>query len=69
MPDVPIPNWLPLSLQLLYSQNADQHGEEEAASQIRSRKRQMSPSGLHRDAENVRRIRLGFKGSPARVDI
>jgi hypothetical protein len=67
MPDVPIPNWVPLSLQLLYSQIADERGEEEAASQIRSRKRQMSPSELQRDAENVRRIKLGFKVSPARV--
>jgi hypothetical protein len=67
MSDVPIPNWVPLSLQLLYSQIADERGEEEAASQIRSRKRQMSPSELQRDAENVRRIKLGFKVSPARV--
>jgi hypothetical protein len=67
MPDVPIPNWVPLSLQLLYSQVADQHGEEEAASQIRSRKRQMSPFELQRDADIKRRIKLGFKIIPARV--
>jgi hypothetical protein len=52
---------VPLSLQLLYSQIADRYGEEEAASQIRLRKRRMSPSELQRDAVNERRIRLGFK--------
>jgi hypothetical protein len=67
MSDVPVPKWVPLSLQLLYSQIADRYGEEEAASQIRSRKRQMSPSELQRDADNERRIRLGFKISPVRV--
>jgi hypothetical protein len=67
MPEVTIPNWVPLSLQLLYSQIADLYGEEEAASKIRSRKRQMSPSELQRDADNERRIRLGFKISPVRV--
>jgi hypothetical protein len=67
MSDVPVPKWVPMSLQLLYSQIADQHGEEEAASQIRPRKRTMTTRELERDAENVRRIKLGFKVSPARV--
>jgi hypothetical protein len=67
MSDVPIPNWVPLSLQLLYSQIAARYGEEEAASQIRSRKRQMTKLELERDSDIKRRIKLGSKISPARV--
>jgi Zn-dependent oligopeptidase len=42
MPDVSIPKWVPVSLRNLYAKIAAQHGEEEAASQIRSRKRQLA---------------------------
>jgi hypothetical protein len=42
MTDLAIPKWVPVSLQTLYAKIAAQHGEEEAASQIRSRKRQLA---------------------------
>jgi hypothetical protein len=67
MSNVTIPKWVPLSLQRLYTQITDESGEEEAASQIRSRKRQMSPLELQRDAESERRMKLGFKVSSARA--
>jgi hypothetical protein len=47
----PIPAWVPLSLRTAYSRIAAKLGEEEAASQIRSRKRNMTPKELRRDAE------------------
>jgi hypothetical protein len=57
-----IPAWVPLSLRTAYGEIAARFGEEEAASQIRARKRNMTPKELNRDAEAERRTKLGFKG-------
>jgi hypothetical protein len=59
---IAIPPWVPLSLRTAYSEIAAKFGEEEAASQIRVLKRDMTPKELNRDAETDRRIKLGFKG-------
>jgi hypothetical protein len=59
---IAIPAWVPLSLRSAYSEIAARYGEEEAASQIRLRKRSMTPKEISRDAEAGRRIKLGFKG-------
>jgi transcriptional regulator with XRE-family HTH domain len=59
---IAIPAWVPLSLRTAYSDIAARYGEEEAASQIRLRKRSMTPRELNREAEVGRRIKLGFKG-------
>jgi hypothetical protein len=62
---IAIPAWVPLSLRTAYSEVAARFGEEEAASQIRTRKRNMTPEELQRDADADRRIKLGFKVRPA----
>jgi hypothetical protein len=59
---IAIPAWVPWSLRSAYSEIAARYGEEEAASQIRLRKRSMTPKESNRDAEAGRRIKLGFKG-------
>ena len=46
---IAIPSWVPLSLRTAYSEIAARFGEEEAASQIRSHKRNMTPKELQRD--------------------
>jgi transcriptional regulator with XRE-family HTH domain len=51
---IAIPAWVPLSLRTAYSDIAARFGEEEAASQIRSRKRNMTPKELQHDAEAAR---------------
>jgi hypothetical protein len=63
---IPIPAWVPLSLRPAYGRIAGRLGEEAAASQIRSRKRSMTPKELRRDAEaqaeqaeGSRDVRLG----------
>jgi hypothetical protein len=48
---IAIPAWVPLSLRTAYREIAARFGEEEAASQIRSRKRNMTPKELQHDAE------------------
>jgi hypothetical protein len=58
---IAIPAWVPLSLRSAYCEIAARYGEEEAASQIRLRKRRMTPKELNREAEAGRRIKLGFK--------
>jgi hypothetical protein len=62
---IAIPAWVPLSLRTAYSEVAARFGEEEAASQIRTRKRNMTPKELQRDADADRRIKLGFTVRPA----
>jgi hypothetical protein len=62
---IAIPAWVPLSLRTAYGEIAARFGEEEAASQIRSRKRSMTLKELQRDAETDRRNKLGFKVRPA----
>jgi hypothetical protein len=62
---IAIPVWVPLSLRRAYSEVAARLGEVEAASQIRTRKRNMTPEELQRDADADRRIKLGFKVRPA----
>jgi len=47
---IAIPAWVPMSLRTAYSEIAARFGEEEAVSQIRSRKRNMTPKELRRDA-------------------
>jgi hypothetical protein len=64
--NVAIPKWVPLSLQRLYSQIAAERGEEEAASEIRARKRQIAKMGLGPSAEIDTRVKLGFKVRLAR---
>jgi hypothetical protein len=56
-----IPQWVPLSLRRVYHDIAQASGEEEAASQVRQLKRQMTPEDLRLDAEADRQSRLGFK--------
>jgi hypothetical protein len=58
---IAIPAWVPLSLRTAYREIAARFGEEEAASQIRSRKRSMTPKELKREAEADRLNKLGFK--------
>jgi hypothetical protein len=48
---IAIPAWVPWSLRAAYGRIAAKLGEEAAASQIRSRKRSMTPKELQRDAE------------------
>ena len=62
---IAIPAWVPMSLRTAYSEIVAGFGEEEAASQIRSRKRSMTPKELKRDVEADRLNKLGFKARPA----
>ena len=62
---IAIPTWVPSSLRAAYREIAARYGEEEAASQIRSRKRNLTPKELERDAEADRWNKLGFKARPA----
>jgi hypothetical protein len=65
MTEVAIPARVPSSLRTAYSEFSARFGEEEAASQIRSRKRNMTPKELRHDAEADRRNKLGFKARSA----
>lgn len=56
-----VPAWVPHSLRRIYRDIAQISGEEEAASQVRRLKRQMTPEELRRDTEAARRDRLGFR--------
>jgi transcriptional regulator with XRE-family HTH domain len=58
---IAIPAWVPFSLRTEYREIASRFDEEEAASQIRSRKRNMTPKELQHDAEADRWNKLGFK--------
>jgi hypothetical protein len=63
---IAIPAWVPFSLRAAYGRIAGRLGEEAAASQIRSRKRSMTPKELRRDAE-AQAEQAELEGSRARV--
>jgi hypothetical protein len=62
---IAIPAWVPFSLRTAYSRIAAKLGEEAAASQIRARKRSMTPKELQRDAEAERVNETGSKAREA----